>query len=594
MAAFDLPFVSDLMSSSTPAKTHSRNPSYASASVTSSVEKDDHLTVAAFSPSSSHSPLDTRPQRSSILIRQKSPLLVATPPQITRALAYSYPFIRPLNKLVGLLSWTDNDPWESFLLVAAFWAVTLYGDVVTRWAGPVTIIMMLMLAMYARRYSALSSSGWTGEKRKTSHKRGNSEASMMQHNSLEDVVENLRLFTSRCNILLDPFLKLTDFLSTQTSATSATTRPALTAMFIRILLVTPLWILMTLPPFYIITTKRIVLAVGTTILTWHSQPARVTRTIFWRSRSFRRICAVLTGLDLADRVDSAGRRSSVTGSSRTPHDIAAALASKSGRGTPGIRFTFTIYENQRRWLGIGWTSSLLAYERSSWTDEHLNTTPPKDKYELPAVEGGHAKWHWVDGSEWHVANSDGDAVSDSDGSKSDAGWVYYDNKVSSSLNISIIITKCLKWQNGRNGKDGWNKYTRRRKWCRTAELVEIETGANVSNADMMETPYKEDNSTTTTLVDRTPESSYHSDATSTVTATGAKDDGTTSLKKRKGWFGRRASQSESVKSTALSGNSTRSLIEEEDDYHVPLQMKEGDKNPTASWGMADDAEMSFG
>lgn len=595
MAAFDLPFVSDLMSSSTP-KSHSRNPSYAShTSVTSSAEKDDkHLTVAAFSPSSSHSPLDTRPQRSSILIHQKSPLLVATPPQITRALAYSHPFIRPLNKLVGLLSWTDNDPWESFLLVAAFWAVTLYGDVVTRWVGPVTIIMMMMLAMYARRYSMLSSTGWTGEKRKANHKRGDSTAAIMQHHSLEDVVENLRLFTSRCNILLDPFLKFTDFLSTQTSATSATTRPALTAMFIRIVLVTPLWILLTLPPFYIITTKRIVLLIGTIILTWHSQPARVTRTIFWRSRTFRRTCTVLTGLDLADRVDPAGRRSSINGKSKTPHDIAAALASKSGRDSPGIRFTFTVYENQRRWLGIGWTASLFAYERSPWTDEHLNTTPPKDKYELPAVEGGHAKWHWVDGSEWHVADSDGDAVSDGDGSKSEAGWVYYDNKVSSSVSNDMVPTNCTKWQNGRNGKDGWNKYTRRRKWCRTAELVETATSDYSSNADVVKTPYKEDYSTTTTLVDRTPEDSYHSDATSTVTATGIKDDNASALKKRKGWFGRRSSQSESVKSTALSGHSTRSLIEEEDDYHVPLQMKEGDKNPTASWGMADDAEMSFG
>lgn len=416
----------------TPAKpSHSRNASHAShASVASSfADRDDasQATVAAFSPSSSHSPLDTRLQRSTILIQQKSPLLVATPPQITRALAYSYPFIRPLNKLVGLLSWTSDDPWESFLLVAAFWAIILYGDVVIRWVGPLFVIVMLIFAMYARRYSLLSSTEWTGEKRKSANKSSDSEDNAIQHKSLEDVVENLRLFTSRCNILLDPFLKLTDFLSTQTTATSATTRPALTAMFIRIILVTPLWTTLTLPPLYIVTTKRVVLAVGTTVLTWHSQPARVTRTIFWRSKLFRRACTVLTGLDLSDPLDMPKQQS--VPKSKTPHDIAAALASKRGSDSPGIRFTFTLYENQRRWLGIGWTSSLLAYERGPWTDEHNNSTPPKDKFELPEVSGGHARWEWVQGSNWHIVGKDGTVVVETKGSNSDGGWIYYDNKV---------------------------------------------------------------------------------------------------------------------------------------------------------------------
>ena len=31
----------------------------------------------------------------------------------------------------------------------------------------------------------------------------------------------------------------------------------------------------------------------------------------------------------------------------------------------------------------------------------------------------------------------------------------------------------LQWNDGRRGLDGWDRYTRRRKWCRDAELVEI-------------------------------------------------------------------------------------------------------------------------
>lgn len=34
----------------------------------------------------------------------------------------------------------------------------------------------------------------------------------------------------------------------------------------------------------------------------------------------------------------------------------------------------------------------------------------------------------------------------------------------------------LKWNDGRRGQDGWNRWTRRRKWYRDAELVEVPPG----------------------------------------------------------------------------------------------------------------------
>jgi hypothetical protein len=312
-------------------------------------------------------------------------------------------------------------------MVVAFWGITLYGDVLTRWAGPLVTVLGVILGMYWRRYSPLSSTATTGEKSQKGHKRVDSEY-MRQHKSLDEIVDTLKLFTSRCNILLDPLLNLTDFLSTQRTATSATTRPALTTLFIRITLVTPVWILLTLPPFYILSTKRVVLFVGTVVLTWHSRPARVTRTILWRSKLVRRSTAIITGLDVADAAykDSNGKPALPPRKARTPHDIAAALAMKRRPSSPGIRFTFTLFENQRRWLGIGWTSSMLAYERGAWSDEHLNSVPPRDRFELPEVEGGHARWRWVEGSEWHVEGADSDKEG---GEPDDGGWIYYDNKV---------------------------------------------------------------------------------------------------------------------------------------------------------------------
>lgn len=528
--------------------------------------------VAAFSPSTPlHSPSATK-QRSTILVQRKSPLLVATPPQITRALAYSHPFIVPLNRLAGLLSWTTGDPWESFLLVAAFWALTLYGDALIRWAGPLLVVIALIIAMYSRRFSPLSSTGWTGEKGPRGHKRADS-ASMRHHKSLDDIVDELKLFTSRCNILLDPWLSLTEFLSTQVTATSATTRPALTNLFVRILIVTPMWILLTAWPFHLITSKRVILAIGTISLTWHSRPARVFRTVLWRSRFLRRVSASITGLtfpgvETAESIASSDGKPELPArnKSATVHEMAASLAKKRNPDSPGIRFTFTLYENQRRWLGIGWTSSMLAYERAAWTDEHQNSTAPKDRFELPEVEGGHARWRWVDGSEWHVEGADeGKETKDGD----DDGWIYYDNK----------------WRDGRRGKDGWGRYTRRRKWCRDAELVEVTPSTEITPSPTPKLAPESNEEKTGEESEATEQANGDPTGPST---TDLKDDSSSSQSRRKYWF-RRSSQPTSDKSTPVSSGSTR-LDDDDDEVHSPYRQIEQPR----TWALGDDAQMELG
>ncbi|KAF2157680.1 Pex24p-domain-containing protein [Myriangium duriaei CBS 260.36] len=416
-------------------------------------------TTAAFSP---HPHASSIQQRSTILLHQKSPLLLATPPQVTRALAYSHAFLIPLNKTAALLSWTTGDPWESFLLLAAFWFTVLYGDTILRYAGPLILVVFLILGMYLRRYSPLSSTGWTGEKKKSG---STSESGVQHRKSLDEILATLQAFTGRCNILLAPMLQMTDFLSTQQTATSATTRPALTTLFVRILFATPLWFILTLPPLRIITAKRIVLLAGTLILTWHSRPARISRAILWRSNSVRHAAALLTGLNFV-----AASASPIRTSAFPPSNMAALKDMKSGHQS--IRFTFSLYENQRRWIGLGWTANMVAYERAPWTDEHLNATSPKDTFQLPDIEGGHAKWRWAEGSSWKVdipplSPALGKDKNTSASKRDEEAWVYYDNK----------------WLNGTRGQDGWSKYTRRRKWIRDAELVDADTEALVATSD---------------------------------------------------------------------------------------------------------------
>ena len=379
-------------------------------------------TFAAFSPSIPSSP--STKQRSTILVHRKSPLLAATPPAVTRALAFSHPFILPLNHVAGLLTWSTGDPWESFLVIAGFWVVTLYGEVAIKYAGPVIVVIAVILGMYSRRYSPLSSTSWTGEKEQSKP-----ESSAKHQKSLDEILDTLNTFTARCNGLIEPFIHLTDFLSTQRTATSATTRPALTSLFIRILFVTPIWIVLTFPPLYLLNTRRVVLAAGTMALSWHSRPARVTRTILWRSQLIRRVLTLSTGLQLgAPPISTKTRKGPpppLPPRGKHQQDFATTLPSRIPAESSGVRFTFVVFENQRRWLGIGWTSTMLAYERTPWTDEHLNPSDPRDEFQLPGVDNGSAQWRWVPGSEWQV-----EGPGKTKASAKDDGWIYYDNKVS--------------------------------------------------------------------------------------------------------------------------------------------------------------------
>ena len=483
--------------------------------------------------------------------------------------------------------------------MAAFWAVTLYGGQIIRYASPVIVVTMLILGMYARRYSPLSSTARTGEKH--GHKRESSDPSSVHNKTLDEIVETFQELTMRCNILLEPFLSLTDFLSSQRTPTSATTRPALTTLFIRILLVTPLWIAFTLPPFYIITTRRVMLFIGTTILTWHSRPARVTRTVLWRSAFIHRLSSFVTGLDFAT---PHAQPSSTTDTAQSQSHLATLKATHKAKtpASSGVRFTFILYENQRRWIGLGWTTSLFAYERGPWTDEHLNPAESKDEFELPEVDGGAAKWRWISNSDWSIERGDAKqhARSISTGSRTGAagstkdegsdadggGWIYYDNR----------------WEDGKR-EDGWGKYTRRRKWYRNAELVEslpsqepnpvaipkaaLPEKAVAKEPEIEKSEGEEEKirkarayakglsptSATVTTAPTTPSIPIPGSATESASVddpgsiTSALSPASASAKKR-GWFGRNRSDSKSSssKNTNFTQTSTRSRDGPDDDY----------------------------
>lgn len=197
---------------------------------------------------------------------------------------------------------------------------------------------------------------------------------------------------------------------------------------------------------------------------------RVARSILWRSATVRRLLALVTGLAIESHTKAPGATAGTTlsaessGLSKTDEkggtkftsaatkpresELTKALRRARGGHDAGVRFTFIIYENQRRWVGLGWTTTLFSYERPAWTDEHNNPVPPRDEFELPEVEdGSNMRWRWVEGSQWRVDGVPDDAVMtaekgkewDYDGPGGKMGWVYYDNKVCSGYGTLMEV-----------------------------------------------------------------------------------------------------------------------------------------------------------
>ncbi|KAI8985449.1 integral peroxisomal membrane peroxin-domain-containing protein [Pilobolus umbonatus] len=127
-------------------------------------------------------------------------------------------------------------------------------------------------------------------------------------------------------------------------------------------------------------------------------------------------------------------------------------------------FQFEVYENQRWWLGVKWTTNMMPNERGPWTDNQLKPIPSKEHFELPETTSQvsyhntngdnsikrttHKVWTWADG-DWWV-----DMTGEIQGMVDPNGWEYGNNA----------------WKQ-LTGMPGMQTFTRRRRWCRRARLI---------------------------------------------------------------------------------------------------------------------------
>lgn len=277
---------------------------------------------------------------------------------------------------------------------------------------------------------------------------------------------------------------------------------------------------------------------------------------------------------------------------------------------------------------------MLAYERTAWTDDELAATPSKDAFYLPSVDGGVALWRWVPLSEWRIETSDtGDTytphstneTADSDcASTSTPKTKSKESKdtaarTAQSLEKGWLYTD-TKWRYPRRGQDGWGKYTRRRKWVREAELVDIDPD-DLPVRDVEQGPdiveLKESSPAPPKLPPRPlPHARGKSSsklgvaASGSAAASGSTAEGGASLSSantpldtpvgspsKKGWFGRKRTTSlvqmddgddGKEKDKEGGGFSAERDSDREDDGYIPLHLRGRQGAVEADWGVSED------
>ncbi|CCE63572.1 hypothetical protein TPHA_0F00860 [Tetrapisispora phaffii CBS 4417] len=377
-----------------------------------------------------------------------SPLLSSTPSTVSKSLLKIYPYLILADFFLSVLTWTNENIWSSILTVLIYTFTVLYFQIITRYFGHVVIVGLLW------SYSLLDE---------------HIEERMISKPTLDDIVHTMDKVTKKFDLLLSPITLL---------SAQDVKRLLFTTIFL-----SPLYICITV---FIFSTKNVFLLMGIYMLTYQSPWAKIARRILWKFKVVRLMVFYATGLDLGginnhqgilDAVHNQVKKLSNSNYNSTANSgmgldrngkqyTQSSFSDRNGKATDSshdsekpIRFTYVLYENQRRWIGIGWTSSMLSYERTPWTDEFLNPAPSPDEFTLPE-EDSHLKWKWIDKS-WRLDMTNDGAIQLSSSKPrtsasptADASFIYYDNT----------------WKKP-STQDSFSKYTRRRRWVRTAELI---------------------------------------------------------------------------------------------------------------------------
>ena len=378
------------------------------------------------------------PSEARLLVSSSHTQLLVESPILVSALSNIFPYLLFIDNFLEVITWTNEDPYQNFLIVVCYSILVLYWDFLKYWVLPF-LVVLLFTSIVWRADSVIYDSKF-GERP-----------------TVEEVLLALHNITVRFELFFRPAKNLHFSLKNYYKMALGT------------LAITPLHVFVLQN---LLTPRSFAWIIGTVFLTFHSPWAFSIRRLIWRSIYARIFAHQLTGLDirLSRRKTDTGFRERAASSpcvtapatdveedsQKVQHQAKInnfSILRKVIVSPTQLKQTvrFDILENERRWLGLGWTKLLYPGERSSFCYMDLMLAAPnpnQDEFEFPVFENDlyTYSWQWMD-DEWKI-----DAEFNKNRSKE--GWVFYDSN----------------WEMPKY-EDGFSRYTRSRKWVRRAILL---------------------------------------------------------------------------------------------------------------------------
>ncbi|KDQ57729.1 hypothetical protein JAAARDRAFT_35415 [Jaapia argillacea MUCL 33604] len=309
--------------------------------------------------------------------------LSSVPPPLTAALVGLSSPIAHLRWALEVITWKHSERWyDSWLVLFSWWAACLLFKPIIKYALPVVALLLYFWKRYAKPPVEPTSPSLTTE----------------QH--LQSTISDLTTIHALLPTSLPALLPLPPIFPSPTTIRSV--------LRLTLLLTLPYLFLTLLTPF-----PLLLALTGSYFLTYHAPWAQTLRSSLSRSAYVRwayyHTYARLLGIKIPGDTGKLSVLRVLKG------DEGGGEGPKKKVETPPIRFLFTLYENQRWWMGLDWTSALLPSERPSWSSPlpllqpvsppAIFSLPPDTQVYLHDNKVGRvkrtARWEWEEG-EWRV------------------------------------------------------------------------------------------------------------------------------------------------------------------------------------------------
>jgi hypothetical protein len=309
-------------------------------------------------------------------------LVLSTPTPVLLLITHGAPLIRSGLFFARLVTWTHPNPFAPWLLVALWIALSLGARAAALWAFPALGLLVLSLGWISRR---------TKRCRRTTKPASTATATIPTSPTatpaeFDALLTDSSILASHVRDLSNAATPLVNVVTWQDPPTSVAAMSFLLTSY-------PFYLALT----YFVRLRYIVLGVGLVALTWLAPWSVALRRLLWRSAVVRLVVRFVVGVlgggkglrrewakgrygvslirQLAssdDHADGGRGRPPPTSSDKGVSEAASAEGrSRGGRGgdesgANNVHFVFTVFENQRWWVGLDWTQALLPNERPSW------------------------------------------------------------------------------------------------------------------------------------------------------------------------------------------------------------------------------------